>query len=298
MAIERGLVAAGNNGQAATIHQIHFTAAQVDLIKSMVAVNCSDDELQIFLMRCQRTGLDPFARQIYAIKRRDGESGSSTLTIQTSIDGFRLVAERTGQYRGQTPPEWCGKDGKWRDVWLEDDPPAAARVGVFREGFAEPVYAVAKFTSYAQYGKGGNNLAFMWAKMPDLMIAKCAEALALRKAFPQELSGLYTDDELGQRENPAPARRQGEPMRGQVVDRPRPTPAPDGPIDPGTFQNVGHLFGAALKKWRLPREQVLADLSVKAPADLSPAWAEHWATLCAIHDGPSDGEKEKEGEPL
>lgn len=199
-----------------------FNAAQVTMLQQMVAKNCTIAEVGLFAQYCRKTGLDPFSRQIYAIKR------GTQMTIQVSIDGLRTLAERSGTYEGQTEPQYLDSAGQWHDVWLpgkmpgvdwlggedgENGPltyPLAARVGVYRKGFRAPIYGMAKWEAYAQVneeweGESGNRrktgrlvLGDMWRKMPELMLAKCAEALALRKACPTDMSGLYTHDEMDQ----------------------------------------------------------------------------------------------------
>lgn len=175
------------------------------LLKRTIAKDTTEDEFALFVQVCNRTGLDPFARQIYAIKREvwnpKTKRREAVMGIQTSVDGFRLVAERTGKYLGQTPEYWCGPDGEWKDVWLSSDHPAAAKVGVYKAGHTEPTWAVATWREYAQTTKDSDGSAKptrMWAQMGARMLLKCAESLALRKAFPQELSGLYTVDEMSQ----------------------------------------------------------------------------------------------------
>lgn len=163
----------------------------------------NDTELALFAATCERTGLDPLARQIYAQFRRDSKTGVEHMSIQATIDGLRVVAERSGDYLGGDAPQWCGRDGDWRDVWLEESPPAASRVTVRKSvgGVAGATTVVAHWREYAPSGPAGQ----MWAKMPALMLAKVAEALALRRAFPMLLSGVYAAEEMTSAEPDPPS---------------------------------------------------------------------------------------------
>lgn len=177
---------------------------QIELVKNTIAKGCTSDELALFIEQCNRTQLDPFARQIYAVSRYDGKLGRPVMQTQVSIDGARLVAQRSGEYAGQTPVWYCGADRQWVDLWLpEDGYPKAAKIGVYRQGFVEPLWATATWEQYVQTTKDGKPNR-MWGQMGPLMLGKCAEMLALRKAFPMELSGLYSAEEMGQAANEAP----------------------------------------------------------------------------------------------
>ncbi|MGW3383394.1 phage recombination protein Bet [Streptomyces albogriseolus] len=176
-------------------------------------------ELASFLHLCQRTMLDPFSRQIYLIGRYDRRAGRKVFTPQTSIDGYRVTAHRAaakaGHKLGYEDTKWCDTSGKWADVWLAQEPPAAAKVVVVRDGQRFP--AVAKYAEYVQTDRDGNPIG-LWKKMPATMTAKCAEALALRMAFPNDLAGVYTAEEMAQADNPTPE-QQPQPAFVQPVRR-------------------------------------------------------------------------------
>lgn len=165
---------------------------QLELLKKseLVPKSATEDDVRFFIHTAQRLGLDPFARQIYM---RWSERAQRVQTL-TTIDGFRSIAERTGELDGQDGPYWCGADGKWSDVWLHETPPVAAKVIVYRKGCTKGFTGIAKFATYAQSERG--ELLDSWRRMGDLMTAKCAESLALRKAFPSQLAGAYTPEEM------------------------------------------------------------------------------------------------------
>lgn len=172
------------------VAKIEFTNEQVNLIKSQIAPKASDNELKLFLYQAKRTGLDPLTRQIYAIHRWNQQQGKEVMTIQTSIDGFRVIAERSGDYGGQDEPQFEEKDGKL----------ISCKVAVYRfrgDQRYQAAVGVAYWSEYCQTTKDGKPMG-LWNKMPHTMLSKVAEALALRKAYPQDLSGLYTTEEMNQ----------------------------------------------------------------------------------------------------
>jgi phage recombination protein Bet len=167
-----------------------MTPESLSLLRRTVTAHLSDDENALYLRACEHTGLDPFGRFLYIQKSRN------QFRIESTIDGFRLRAERTGKYTGQIGPHWCGPDGNWKSIWTSKEPPVAARVGILRSDFQKPIWGKALYSEFVQLenGKPGE----FWARMAANQLAKCAEALGFRKAFPERFSGLYTSDEMAQ----------------------------------------------------------------------------------------------------
>lgn len=175
------------------VHQTHdLSREKIDLIKQTVAKGATDLELELFLHACKRTGLDPLMKQMYAVKRWSNADKREVMSFQTGIDGYRLIADRTGLYAGSDEPLYEEANGM----------PAKSTVTVYKivGGQRCAFSASARWSEYVQANREGQPTS-MWKKMPYLMLAKCAEALALRKAFPAELSGVYTHEEMMQADN-------------------------------------------------------------------------------------------------
>lgn len=244
--------------------QFGYTRDQVELIKRTVAKGASDDELQLFLIHSQRTGLDPFSRQIHFIKRWDSREQKEVGAIQTAIDGMRLIASRTNRYRpDDDTPRYTYKGDGSLDT-------AEVRVYAFHQESKIwfPAPAEARFDEYAQRTRDGK-LFPNWQRMPHLMLAKCAEALALRKAFPAELSGIYSEEEVDvivdgtvaaprelprsekQSEVPAPP-PSAPPVPG--LEPPRAAAAPNGPASTKDQHTAIHRL--AKGKHKLTDEQL------------------------------------------
>lgn len=222
---------------------IEFDSGKIDLIRRTVAKDATADELALFLHQCRRTGLDPLARQIYFQKYNSKRHGPQ-MTIITGIDGYRLVADRTGRYAGNDDPVF---DGRVKAKFYQDDfeAPAKATVTVWKlvNGVRMPFSASAYWSEYFP----GEPSGAMWRKMPHVMLAKCAEALALRKAFPADLSGVYTREEMDQagydgaldgvvisaESEPAPAPVKAAPATNGYAPAAAPPAAPTVIIDDG-----------------------------------------------------------------
>jgi phage recombination protein Bet len=201
---------------AITNDQIEFTPQQVKALEHLGVENATDADLQVFFHQCKVRGLDPFVKQIHMIGRtvsvRDDSEPSGwrrqiKQTIQTGIDGFRLIGRRAADHARHKvsvqAPEWAHRDGTWRPVWdREWGVPLAARVVITRDG--EPFHGVALFDEYKQIKQNGH-LTATWEQRPAGQLAKCAEALAWRMAFPEDLSGIYLDEEMDHTDNPAAA---------------------------------------------------------------------------------------------
>jgi phage recombination protein Bet len=183
------------------VEQMPFELSQdqIDLLKTTVCKEGTNDDFKIFLHVCQKTGLDPFVRQIYAVFRQDYALNKKVMSIQTGIDGYRLIAERTGKYApGQKTTYDYDKDGKMISATAYIKKQTSD--GTWHEISATAFYSEYVQTTTDKVTKQKIPTKF-WQQMPHGQLGKCAEALALRKGFPHEMSNLYTKEEMAQADN-------------------------------------------------------------------------------------------------
>jgi phage recombination protein Bet len=167
-----------------------FTPDQIQLLQTTICRGSTSDEFQLFIHACKKTGLDPFMRQIYAVKRWDSGLKREAMAIQVGIDGFRAIADKSGHYApGKETVYSYDKDGQILSA-------TAYVKKQTRDGTWHEIGATAFYSEYVAKNKDGN-ATNMWASKSHIMLGKCAEALALRKSFPYELSGIYAPEELG-----------------------------------------------------------------------------------------------------
>lgn len=203
-------------GQLVTVND-RFRAPQVALIRRMNP-DCNEDEFNQFMHVSATLGLDPLKRQIYAFVFNKDKEDRRRMSIIVGIDGFRAVAKRSGEYRPDDRPTRFVTDPELIDAEKNPLGLVSAEVTVYQHSHGEwfPVTAIAFWDEFAPIIEGGDwqesqsgkryfkgNGRFVldpkkdnWRKMPRVMLSKCAEAQAIRRAWPEELSAVYSDEEL------------------------------------------------------------------------------------------------------
>lgn len=228
-----------------TPDQKGFTEPQIAVLRTMGADKATAADLAVFFHTCTATGLDPFRKQVYLIGRYDSRAGTTKFAAQTSIDGYRIVAARTGTLAG-IEESW-ETDANGRLV------SATVVVRKVVSGIVCAFSAVAHWNEYVQTTKDGKPMG-LWAKLPHRMLAKCAEANALRRAFPEALGGLYTAEEMPEpTEQPQPAPSSLEAPASVEspfdIDIPKlePTPQPSAPAKAITAAQVKRIHAIKSK---------------------------------------------------
>ncbi|MFF4051921.1 recombinase RecT [Streptomyces chartreusis] len=262
--IEAAQAAAGPAVPASAIvlraDQDEFDHKQVSTL-ALISPGLADaprGHLAMFFHYCVRTGLDPFARQIYMIGRTNWKAADNpdepekTWTIQTGIDGFRTVAHRAAA-KAQEPLSYedtvyYDSEGNAHDVWLSKAFPAAIKVTVLRGTSRFPM--IARWDEFAPTYYDRKSSAYvvarMWQQMPAHMLRKCAEAGALRMAAPQDLSGVYVDEEM-ERADAEGVAREAEEATQRLRAAAGLEAANGAASDPGVDAPVGEQDASAVK---------------------------------------------------
>ena len=206
-------LAVRNGGTPATPATLAIVPGQVTWDKFQDAAlaqiglkDAGNPEKAVFLHQCQRTGLDPFSRQIYMIPRNEFDTDTKQWrkkwTIQTGIDGWRVIRDRAERREGVrgilSRFTYYDHEGTEHKVWVQSGPPVACEVTYTvrdRNGVETPYTSILRFGEYVQLNKDDKPIA-QWAVKEVHMLEKCTEADVYRKAFPQDFSGIYLDDAM------------------------------------------------------------------------------------------------------
>lgn len=211
------LAITGESARSPLATRLDLSQEKLELVRTQIAPGAPDDVIELYFERCRVMGFDPFAKMLHLTPRNAKENGAwvKRWTFVTSIDGFRSIAEDSGEYDGQEKPiHEYDDNGRLLET----------TVTVYRKGMTRGVAASAPWAEYVQTDNDGVPTS-MWRKMPKTMLAKCAEALALRKAFPKKLASVYTTDEMAQADNHSPAMQANAPRRDAIDAEFSPAPA-------------------------------------------------------------------------
>ena len=269
-----------------------FSDEQRALIRNSFASGASDQDFAVLMEVATARRLSPLLKQIHFVSRYDSQKGCHVWSCQVSIDGLRAIAERTGKYDGQDEPEY------------EENPdgsPKLCKVRVYRKDWTRPAVGVARWDEYVQTARnkatGKYEPTTFWRKMRFLMLAKVAEALALRKAFPEDMSGFYVPEEMAQASNDAPT-DDGARERLQEPRREEPKALPDGlKVVATVHPSAGGSQVGALSAAPAVHHDVSGDNQAEAEAQAStkrpetqamPPGAEHLAAAAAIEAEDAD----------
>lgn len=270
-----------------------FNEDDLATLKNTICKGASDAELKLFIATCQHTGLDPFMKQIHCVMRntKDGDKWVKAMTIQIGIDGYRLIADRTSQMEGMDGPQWTYDGETWVDVPRDmPDKPMAARVGIYRKGIMRPFVAVARWSAYVQTTSNGAPNS-VWAQRGPEQLAKCAEALGLRRAFPAEITSLpqnveYVSD-LDPEWTPEQVRDQYVTEHPNVIDVAPETPEPANAQD-NPAQDEEPETPAAQNDLATAQRQIIAKLEDSKQTWTAKDYGEFYRELSAYMPNPED----------
>lgn len=273
----------------------------------MDAGDASDADLDVLAMVAQRSGLDPFLKQIYLVGRKTKTGGyrgeperwETKWTVQSGIDGLREVLFRTADARGVDcsigRPTWFDADGNPHRFWSGDNPPTACEVEVTLGG--RTGYGIATWDQFCQTTRNGEPNS-MWRQLGPHMLAKCAKALAIRDVC-SLASGIYIEEEMGQANNRVSAelRRTDEPAKplsrgSSGLQAALNAPAAD-PVEE-EWSDVGFLAAGDIERAEsrsaltAAMQQVKGQVSEEEYQALKAKGTKRWAELPAEDEDPED----------